>query len=131
MALGLSLLCASGALAAVAHHDGVGLSASDAAHEPVGSEVRLRGQPVTQAAVALSPLAALLPVESRSRLENFTYTIDAGDAVLWLTSAVPRPAGETAIIEGTVVARAQTTEPQPRPVAVVRVSSWTQPILFR
>jgi hypothetical protein len=94
--------------------------------------VRIRGTPNTHAPIAIRPLPALLPPLEASRLTNLTYTavIDGGDVVLWLVASGPVPTGSV-VIEGTVVARARTSEAFPRPVVVIDVDDVTRPILFR
>lgn len=127
------MLAASGALAFVLHHDGVGLAAADAAHSQVGDEVRIRGTPLTHAPVAIRPLAALIPTLEASRSANetvHTAVIDGGEVVLWLLSNEPVP-GRSVVVEGTIVARTRTSEAFPRPVVVIDVDGVTRPILFR
>ena len=120
LVLAACLLASAGALAAVLSHDAVG-EPPVAATAPVGSEVVHRGLalPFWPAADELRALRPLL-----KGLDNYTVVLH-GDGVRILATAVePLPAGAELIVRGEVAARLE----QPA-VVVVRVASWSTPIL--
>ncbi len=113
-------------------HDAVGLDAGAAARAPAGAHVRLRGTPTPVMQAAPSLLDALPHASARLPLDNFTYAIDAGtDGMVWITSPSAHTGGTTAIISGTVIAHAQMPGYAARPLTIVRLESWTTPVLFR
>lgn len=124
--LGAGLLAAAAVLGALLVHDGEAERPPLAGAEP-GDAVALKGTPLpfypTQ---SLAHWGEVLPL-----LANHTYVLDAPDGTVALLTSESEAPSATVLADGTVAFVGAHPDGSGRPLVVVRVAEWREPLVFR